>query len=373
MEEAFSTLPVRRIEKAARAPINRHRWPATLAPIRQILNSGLDFGPATIFVGENGAGKSTVVEALAAAFGLNPEGGTHAAMHQTRRTESDLADHLQVIRSPGASKRGVFLRAETMHGPFSYLETLGLGGLHEQSHGESFIDFVNARSSISGLWIFDEAEAALSLSGCLTLLSLLRQLTSNGSQVVLSTHSPILAALPGAELIEVGGWGYVDLPMRTSPWFKTGEPSLMHPNAIYATSTEPQSMRSQELIQDSGMLQSCSHYRTITWARILTAITSIPTRSHSPKTRSLVLASLSTNRSSIRRNIHAKPAKSLPLSGRNRLAAVMTIANTSTDMYTPLFCSTLDCLATEPVPSTGQAAATCEQQCSNLSASKYGQ
>lgn len=207
MEEAFSTLPVRRIEKAARAPINRHRWPATLAPIRQILNSGLGFGPATIFVGENGAGKSTVVEALAAAFGLNPEGGTHAAMHQTRRTESDLADHLQVIRSPGASKRGVFLRAETMHGHFSYLETLGLGGLHEQSHGESFIDFVNARSSISGLWIFDEAEAALSLSGCLTLLSLLRQLTSNGSQVVLSTHSPILAALPGAELIEVGGWG----------------------------------------------------------------------------------------------------------------------------------------------------------------------
>lgn len=205
--EAMSTLPVRRIEEHSKAPIDRRRWPATLAPIRQILDKGLDLGPITVFVGDNGAGKSTVVEALAAAFGLNAEGGTHAAMHQTRRTESDLADHLQLVRGPGASKRGVFLRAETMHGHFSYLETLGPSSLHEQSHGEAFLDFVTTRSGISGLWVLDEPESALSLSGCLALLGVLRQLASNGSQVVLSTHSPILAALPEAELIEVGDWG----------------------------------------------------------------------------------------------------------------------------------------------------------------------
>lgn len=205
--EAISTLPVRRLEEHAMAPMDRKCWPAKLAPIRQVLDSGLDLGPITVLVGDNGVGKSTLVEALAAAFGLNPEGGTHAAMHETRRTESDLADHLQLVRGPGASKRGVFLRAETMHGHFSYLETLGPSTLHARSHGEAFLDFLSTRSGISGLWILDEPESALSFSGCLALISLLRQIESHGSQIVLSTHSPILAALPEAEVLEVGPWG----------------------------------------------------------------------------------------------------------------------------------------------------------------------
>ncbi|GAA4197771.1 AAA family ATPase [Microbacterium oryzae] len=205
--DALSRLPVRRIEEHALAPMDRRHWPATLAPVRQILESGLDLGPVTVLVGDNGAGKSTLVEALAAAFGLNPEGGTHSARHETRRTESDLADHLQLIRGAGASRRGVFLRAETMHGHFSYLETLGVSDLHERSHGEAFLEFASARSRISGLWVLDEPESALSLSGCLALLGIMRQLTAGGSQIVLSTHSPILAALPGADLLEVGEWG----------------------------------------------------------------------------------------------------------------------------------------------------------------------
>ena len=205
--EVMSTLPVRRLEEHALAPLDRHRWPATLAPIRQILDAGLDLGPITVLVGDNGVGKSTMVEALAAAFGLNPEGGTHNAMHKTCQTESSLADHLQLIRGPGASKRGVFLRAETMHGHFSYLETVGPSSLHEHSHGEAFLDFLSSRSGIRGLWILDEPESALSFSGCLTLIALMRQLQSQGSQVVLSTHSPILAALPGADVFEVGPWG----------------------------------------------------------------------------------------------------------------------------------------------------------------------
>lgn len=128
-------------------------------------------------------------------------------MHETQPTESDLFDRLQLVRGMGASTRGVFLRAETMHGHFSYLETLGPSTLHDKSHGEAFLDFVAARSGISGLWVLDEPESALSFSGCLTLLGMLRQLESEGSQIVLSTHSPILAALPEAELYEVGDWG----------------------------------------------------------------------------------------------------------------------------------------------------------------------
>lgn len=203
----ISSLPVRRLQEDPSAPMDRGSWPATLPVIRQILDSGLDLGPATILVGDNGVGKSTVVEALAAAFGLNAEGGTRAARHVTRSTESDLVDHLLLVRGAGASKQGVFLRAETMHGHFTYLETLGPSRLHERSHGEAFLEYVTMRSGIGGLWILDEPESALSFSGCLALIGLLGQLVAEGSQIVLSTHSPVLAALPGAELYEVGPWG----------------------------------------------------------------------------------------------------------------------------------------------------------------------
>lgn len=205
--DAFSSLPLRRIEEHALARMDRGVWPATLAPVRQVLDEGLDLGAVTVLVGDNGAGKSTLVEAIAAAFGLNPEGGTHAAMHQTRSSESHLAEHLQLVRGPGASKRGVFLRAETMHGHFSYLESIGGSQLHELSHGEAFLEYTAARSGVVGLWVLDEPESALSLSGCLALIGTLRDLAKDGAQVLLSTHSPILAAMPGAELIEVGDWG----------------------------------------------------------------------------------------------------------------------------------------------------------------------
>ncbi|GAA4509116.1 AAA family ATPase [Brevibacterium yomogidense] len=200
-------LPIRRVEEHRLAPLDRGIWPGTLAPVRQMLDDGWDLTAATVLVGDNGAGKSTLVEAVAAAFGLNPEGGTHSALHETRRTESDLDDHLQIIRGAGASKRGVFLRAETMHGHFSYLESLGPCALHERSHGEAFLDYITDRARIRGLWVLDEPESALSFSGCLALIGILQDLVVSGSQVVLSTHSPVLAALPGAQIHEVGEWG----------------------------------------------------------------------------------------------------------------------------------------------------------------------
>ncbi|OIH98132.1 ATP-binding cassette domain-containing protein [Curtobacterium sp. MCBA15_001] len=201
-------LPVRRIGEHPLAPMPRDVWPATLAPVRQLLDDGLQLGAVTVLVGDNGVGKSTLVEGLALAYGLNAEGGTVNARHQTRRSESVLGDHLQLERGAGASKRGFFLRAETMHGLFTYLESIGdVAAYHERSHGESFIDVVISRSSVRGLWLLDEPESALSLQGCLALIGLLRDLVERGSQVVLSTHSPILAAMPGADLYEVGEWG----------------------------------------------------------------------------------------------------------------------------------------------------------------------
>ena len=81
MDELFSSLPVRRIEEHRLAPLSKDVWPATIPAVRQILDEGLDLSRLTVFVGENGTGKSTIVEALAQAFGLNAEGGTQNALH----------------------------------------------------------------------------------------------------------------------------------------------------------------------------------------------------------------------------------------------------------------------------------------------------
>ena len=138
----FSRLPVRSVGEHPLNPLDRAVWPATLPPVAHLLDRPLELGPATVFVGENGSGKSTIVEALALAFGLGAEGGSTGARHTTRATESRLWDHLQLVRNAGASKRGYFLRAETMHGLYTYLEELDGSpdtDLHDRSHGEGFL------------------------------------------------------------------------------------------------------------------------------------------------------------------------------------------------------------------------------------------
>ena len=215
----FGKTPVRHVGINDFSPPDPDVWPATLAPVQQILRDGMDLGRATVFVGENGSGKSTLVEAIAMAFGVNPEGGSTGARHHSRPTESDLHSYLKLTRNIGTSKFGYFLRAETMHGFFSYLEDNPKWGppepkFHEMSHGESFLALIVDKFRGGGLWVLDEPESALSFSGCLSLLSVLNQLLDEGdSQVILSTHSPVLASLPGADIYEVGPWG-----LRQNSW-----------------------------------------------------------------------------------------------------------------------------------------------------------
>ena len=209
--DATPTWPVRQVSEHPRAPMPRESWPATVPAIAQVLDAGLDLGPATVLVGANGAGKSTLVEGIAEAFGLNAEGGTRNVRHETRRTTSPLAGHLLLTRSAGAPRGGVFLRAETMYGLFTHLEQNLIGDvLHERSHGEAFLDYLQERAGVRGLWVLDEPESALSFDGCMALLVLLADVLEGGSQVILSTHSPLLAALPGAQMLEVGPWGLRD-------------------------------------------------------------------------------------------------------------------------------------------------------------------
>jgi predicted ATPase len=211
---SFESYPLAEVIEDVADPLDRTTWPASLPPVAQLLDDGLTLGPATVLVGENGSGKSTLVEAIALAFGLSAEGGSTNARHTTRGSESALWDHIVLRRHGGASRRGYFLRAETMHGFFTYLErnprTAGPPEprFHEMSHGESFLALVADRFRKPGLYILDEPESALSLSGCVALVSALAELLASGdSQVLIATHSPVLAALPGAAIYEVGPWG----------------------------------------------------------------------------------------------------------------------------------------------------------------------
>ena len=207
--------PVRRVQRRPDAAYDPEAWPYRLPPVAQLLREGLDL-PAgvTFLVGENGSGKSTVVEAVAAAAGLNPEGGSRNARHTTRTSESPLHEALQLVRSAGASGWSYFLRAETMHGLYTYLEDLPDPSgpkLHELSHGESFLEVLRQHFDQPGFYVLDEPEAALSFTSCLALVGVLDELARSGGQVLCATHSPLLTALPGATVLQLGERGLEQL------------------------------------------------------------------------------------------------------------------------------------------------------------------
>lgn len=213
--------PVRRVEARSGHELRPDTYPATIPAVAQVLAEGLDLGPGVTFlVGENGSGKSTLVEAVATSFGLSPEGGSTHSRHSTRATESALGDALQLVRGAGSSRWGFFLRAETMHGWYSYIEDnprppTGPQDVrfHEMSHGESFLAVLESRFSGSGFFCLDEPEAALSFSSTLGLVAILQRVVARRGQVLCATHSPVLAAMPGARILEAGEWG-----LRESAW-----------------------------------------------------------------------------------------------------------------------------------------------------------
>jgi len=211
-----SSPPVRRIELDPGAVVDRKSWWASIPAVAAVLDHGLNI-PAgvTFLVGENGSGKSTLIEGLAMLLGLNPEGGSRSAMHSTRATESPLADALRLVRTPGRRANSYFLRAETTHGLYTYLENISAedGDLHQQSHGEGFLSLLERKFRGYGVYLMDEPEAPLSFTSTLGLLARLDDLRDTGAQVVVATHSPLLTALPGATILSLGADG-----IRRSSW-----------------------------------------------------------------------------------------------------------------------------------------------------------
>lgn len=197
------------------------QWPFTVPCVAALAGDSLELrNPVTFLVGENGSGKSTLIEGIAEAFGLDARGGRAGRKYVNQREKTPLGlalrlgltrEGLRMRGGPRAKKKGYFLRAETT---FGFAEVVsGLPGYWPQdlsvvSHGEGFLEIFQSMFREPGLYLMDEPEAALSFTSCLRLVSLMHDLGNSGAQVICATHSPILAATPDADIVEVGDFGY---------------------------------------------------------------------------------------------------------------------------------------------------------------------
>ena len=199
----------------------------------------------TFLVGENGTGKSTLLEAVAVAYGFNAEGGTRNFRFSTRATHSPLHEYLTLEKAAYA-RDGFFLRAESFYNVATNIEEMdrepsfappvidSYGGvsLHEQSHGESFLSLVHHRFGGRGLYLLDEPEAALSPARQLTLLAELDRLVKRESQLIIATHSPILMAFPGARIYQFTQDGVETVPYRQTEHYQITRQFLEDPERL---------------------------------------------------------------------------------------------------------------------------------------------
>ena len=168
----------------------------------------------TFFIGENGSGKSTLLEAVAVAYGFNPEGGSKNYNFSTYDSHSELHQALQLTRGAVIPRGSYFLRAESFYNVASkaeeyrdgdplevYYDRYGGKSLHQQSHGESFLALMQNNFAAKGIYLLDEPEAALSPQRQLTLLLHINQLAEDGAQFIIASHSPILLGLPDAQIL----------------------------------------------------------------------------------------------------------------------------------------------------------------------------
>ena len=171
----------------------------------------------TFFVGENGSGKSTILEAIATKADFGSEGGSKNIQFKTSEEKTysaaqQLAEYI-ALSWRQKPRDGYFFRAETFYNVANYLDYLertsgggayipyGGKSLHEQSHGESFLSFFTHRVGSGGFLSLDEPEAALSPQRQLALLSIMHETCKNpATQFIIATHSPLLLAYPNATI-----------------------------------------------------------------------------------------------------------------------------------------------------------------------------
>ncbi len=178
--------------------------------------------PVTLLAGDNGTGKSTLVEAIAESMGFAPQGGELERSGELPAVPRAVFGEgaLAPVLSERKPRNGYFLRAESFFNVAAFVDSgsihapdLSLYGnvpLHQQSHGESFLALAANRFGGDALYVLDEPEAALSATGLLALLAIVVRATRAGAQFVIATHSPILLACPGARAYELDAGGIAE-------------------------------------------------------------------------------------------------------------------------------------------------------------------
>ena len=188
----------------------------------------------TILAGENGSGKSSLLEAIAAQAGFNLSGGSRDNFYG-REVEEGQRTFARVLRLGWRPRigTGYFLRAESFFNFSSHIDEVAevdpvrayavYGGksLHHRSHGESFLALFEGRFGSVGLYLLDEPEAALSPSRQFAFLRVLRALDRAGrAQIIMATHSPILMAYPDAQLLYFEGGSIREIGYEDTAHFK---------------------------------------------------------------------------------------------------------------------------------------------------------
>jgi predicted ATPase len=198
-------------------------FPFTLPYARRPLELGFE-APVTFFVGDNGTGKSTLIEAIAEQCGLSPRGGSRD--HAAGREETDATTLASALRLSWLPKvPGFFFRAETFFDFAGYIDFVSPGQdggreLLQLSHGEGYLAFIESRLARKepALYLFDEPEAALAPERQLELLAIIDRKRQTGTaQFIIATHSPILMALPDSDILlfnhrGIHRWRFDDVP-----------------------------------------------------------------------------------------------------------------------------------------------------------------
>jgi predicted ATPase len=213
----------------------------------------LEFSPSrlTFFTGENGSGKSTLLEAIALNYGLSLEGGNRNFVFTSDTPTDDtypLSRAIKLSFRPVRSGEGFFFRAETL---WNFVTTMdekdedpGLGGpinqsfggrsLHTRSHGETFFTVLDYKFRRSGLFLLDEPEAALSPQRQLSFLILLHDTVREypDAQFIISTHSPILLGIPGAQILSFDGGTIHPILYKDTPAYQITRRFLDSPETM---------------------------------------------------------------------------------------------------------------------------------------------
>jgi predicted ATPase len=188
-------------------------FPYDVPAVAAIEELALD-APVVLLAGDNGSGKSTIVEAIAEAMGFDAEGGELERSGELPAVPRPvLGDALEPVLSSTKPRNGYFLRAESFFNIARFVDGGGIFApdltlygdlpLHGQSHGQSFLALASNRFGGEGLYILDEPEAALSVGGALGLVAVIVRAAREGAQFVVATHSPVLLACPGARIYEL--------------------------------------------------------------------------------------------------------------------------------------------------------------------------